>query len=161
MAAMPQLWCFTFVWYIAPQTCLDSVLQVEILFNGRWLWDLHCGVFSLLQCFNNVWCGLHSVTQRYLSLSDARKLMYQVDWMEPKNQPVKPALLGTTTFLDFPMSEVVDYIDWNPFFHVWQLRGRYPNRGYPKIFNDDRVGGEAKKLFDDAQTMLKVTSKCD
>lgn len=34
---------------------------------------------------------------------------------------------------------------------VWQLRGRYPNRGYPKIFNDATVGGEAKKLFDEAQ----------
>ena len=37
---------------------------------------------------------------------------------------------------------------------VWQLRGRYPNRGYPKIFNDATVGGEAKKLFDEAQVML-------
>lgn len=84
--------------------------------------------------------------------------MYQVDWSQPENQPVKPLLLGTKTFLDFPMSEVVDYIDWNPFFQVWQLRGRYPNRGYPKIFNDDRVGAEAKKLFNDAQGMLKVRS---
>jgi 5-methyltetrahydrofolate--homocysteine methyltransferase len=39
---------------------------------------------------------------------------------------------------------------------VWQLRGRYPNRGYPKIFNDETVGAEAKKLFDEAQEMLKV-----
>ena len=39
---------------------------------------------------------------------------------------------------------------------VWQLRGRYPNRGYPKIFNDETVGGEAKKLFDEAQAMLQV-----
>jgi cobalamin-dependent methionine synthase I len=38
---------------------------------------------------------------------------------------------------------------------VWQLRGRYPNRGYPKIFNDATVGSEAKKLFEEAQTMLK------
>jgi 5-methyltetrahydrofolate--homocysteine methyltransferase len=37
---------------------------------------------------------------------------------------------------------------------VWQLRGRYPNRGYPKIFNDPTVGPEAKKLFEEAQTML-------
>jgi 5-methyltetrahydrofolate--homocysteine methyltransferase len=34
---------------------------------------------------------------------------------------------------------------------VWQLRGRYPNRGYPKIFDDKTVGPEAKKLFDEAQ----------
>lgn len=42
----------------------------------------------------------------------------------------------------------------NPFFQTWELRGRYPNRGYPKIFKDKTVGVEAKKLFDDAQVML-------
>jgi len=40
-------------------------------------------------------------------------------------------------------------------FQVWQLRGRYPNRGYPKIFNDETVGSEAKKLFEDAQVLLR------
>lgn len=55
---------------------------------------------------------------------------------------------------------MIPYIDWNPFFQTWELRGRYPNRGYPKIFNDEKVGAEAKKLFADAQTMLKeVTAK--
>lgn len=43
----------------------------------------------------------------------------------------------------------------NPFFQTWELRGRYPNRGYPKIFKDEAVGAEAKKLFDDAQLMMK------
>ena len=52
------------------------------------------------------------------------------------------------------IEEVVPYIDWNPFFQTWELRGRYPNRGYPKIFNDDKVGAEAKKLFDDAQLLI-------
>ena len=42
------------------------------------------------------------------------------------------------------LAELVPYIDWNPFFQVWQLRGKYPNRGYPKIFNDETVGEEAK-----------------
>lgn len=46
-------------------------------------------------------------------------------------------------------------ITQNPFFQTWELRGRYPNRGYPKIFNDKAVGSEAKKLFDDAQAMLE------
>ena len=39
---------------------------------------------------------------------------------------------------------------------VWQLRGRYPNRGYPKIFKDETVGKEAKSLFEDGQKMLEV-----
>ncbi len=42
-----------------------------------------------------------------------------------------------------------------PTSQVWQLRGRYPNRGYPKIFNDATVGSEAKKLFEEAQAMLQ------
>ena len=41
-----------------------------------------------------------------------------------------------------------------PFFQVWQLRGKYPNRGYPKIFNDETVGEEAKKLHDDAAKLI-------
>ena len=43
---------------------------------------------------------------------------------------------------------------------TWQLRGRYPNRGYPKIFNDENVGSEARKLFDEAKLMLQVLSTC-
>ena len=43
---------------------------------------------------------------------------------------------------------------------TWQLRGRYPNRGYPKIFKDETVGEEAKKLYDEAQVMLKVCCCC-
>ena len=39
---------------------------------------------------------------------------------------------------------------------TWQLRGRYPNRGYPKIFNDENVGEEARKLFEEAKLMLQV-----
>ena len=46
------------------------------------------------------------------------------------------------------------------FVQTWQLRGRYPNRGYPKIFKDDTVGEEAKKLYDEAQVMLKVFPAC-
>lgn len=93
---------------------------------------------------------------RYLSLADAQKRALVLDWTDPINKPVTPRCLGNKTLLDFPIPDVVDYIDWNPFFQVWQLRGRYPNRGYPKIFNDPTVGAEAKKLFEEAQAMLKV-----
>lgn len=56
------------------------------------------------------------------------------------------------------IEEVIPFIDWNPFFQTWELRGRYPNRGFPKIFNDEKVGTEAKKLYDDAHKMLsKIT----
>ena len=72
----------------------------------------------------------------------------------PHTPPKHARQLGITTFASYPLEAVLDYIDWNPFFQVWQLRGRYPNRGYPKIFNDAAVGGEARKLFDEAQEML-------
>ena len=65
-----------------------------------------------------------------------------------------PTQLGVQHIKGFPLADVVDYIDWSPFFQTWELRGRYPNRGYPKIFNDDKVGEEAKKLYDAAKTML-------
>ncbi len=67
----------------------------------------------------------------------------------------KPSFTGTKTIKDFPLEELVPYIDWTPFFHTWELRG-----SYPKIFNDAFVGAEAKKLFDDAQVLLKeIVSK--
>ena len=50
-----------------------------------------------------------------------------------------PRVLGITA-VDYDLSELIGYIDWKPFFDVWQLRGKYPNRGYPKIFNDNDVG---------------------
>ena len=53
---------------------------------------------------------------------------------------VKPSFIGEKHFEDFDLNELVPYIDWKPFFNVWQLRGKYPNRGYPKIFNDKDVG---------------------
>lgn len=62
----------------------------------------------------------------------------------------KPTFLGTKTIKDYPLEDLLPYIDWTPFFHTWELRG-----SYPKIFSDTFVGAEAKKLFDDAQVLLK------
>uniref|UniRef100_A0A7S1UDH7 Methionine synthase n=1 Tax=Phaeomonas parva TaxID=124430 RepID=A0A7S1UDH7_9STRA len=65
-----------------------------------------------------------------------------------------PKNIGITVVNDTPLADVVPFIDWNPFFATWELRGRYPNRGYPRIFNDETVGGEARELFDNAQKLL-------
>ena len=51
-----------------------------------------------------------------------------------------PKMMGCETFLDYDLTKLSEYIDWKPFFDVWQLRGKYPNRGYPKIFKDKAVG---------------------
>ena len=72
-----------------------------------------------------------------------------------------PKMLGNHV-IEMSLEEVVPYIDWNPFFQTWELRGRYPNRGYPKIFLDEKVGSEAKKLHNDALAMLNdiIDRKC-
>ncbi len=65
-------------------------------------------------------------------------------------QPVKPSFLGARAFQNFDLATLVPYIDWTPFFQTWELAGRYP-----QILTDNKVGAEAKKLFDDAQALLK------
>ncbi|RUS14427.1 vitamin B12-dependent methionine synthase, partial [Endogone sp. FLAS-F59071] len=96
--------------------------------------------------------------KRLLSLQAARNKAFKINWqMSPPAQ--KPAFIGTKLFDNYPLEKLLDRIDWNPFFQVFQLRGRYPNRGFPKIFDDETVGAEAKRLFDDAQTMVKQILK--
>uniref|UniRef100_A0A3B4XUL5 Methionine synthase n=1 Tax=Seriola lalandi dorsalis TaxID=1841481 RepID=A0A3B4XUL5_SERLL len=91
--------------------------------------------------------------RRYLSLSQAREKALHIDWLSLP-RPVRPQFLGTRVFEQYDLNSLVDFIDWKPFFDVWQLRGKYPNRGYPKIFKDKTVGLEARRVFDDAQRLL-------
>lgn len=81
-------------------------------------------------------------------MAKARSKKQRVDWKTVNI--VRPSFLGTKVFEDFDLNLVIPYIDWDPFFATWQIRGKYPNRTYPKIFNDKTVGVEAKKLFDNA-----------
>lgn len=92
--------------------------------------------------------------QRYVSLEHARANKFKINFDEHPPAPA-PTFLGERVIDNYPLDKLVDRIDWNPFFAVWQLRGKYPNRGYPRIFQDKTVGEEAKKLFDAAQAMLK------
>ncbi|KAK3879260.1 hypothetical protein Pcinc_016153, partial [Petrolisthes cinctipes] len=92
--------------------------------------------------------------RKYVSLTEARKRKFQIDWIQcPK--PAVPKFFGTKVYKNYDLTSLLSYIDWKPFFDVWQLRGKYPNRGFPKIFNDATVGDEAKRVFDDAQRILK------
>lgn len=96
--------------------------------------------------------------RKYVTLATARERKLAVDFA--KLPPVcKPSFLGVKKLVDFPIDKVLPYVDWNPFFQVWQLRGKYPNRGYPKIFKDAAVGAEAKKLFDEATALLDGYAK--
>lgn len=86
--------------------------------------------------------------KRYVSIEEARKNRFQTDWMD--YVPPKPTFFGTKVFNNFSFEELEPYIDWTPFFHTWELRGRYP-----RILTDKVVGVEATKLFDDAKKMLR------
>ena len=96
-------------------------------------------------------------SRKYKTLEQARGAALAVDWKA--SPPPTPQLVGTKVYDDFPLEELLPYIDWNPFFQVWQLRGKYPNRGYPKIFKDETVGEEAKKLHDDGVALLQEIVK--
>ncbi|MCJ8738770.1 hypothetical protein PDJAM_G00039620 [Pangasius djambal] len=91
--------------------------------------------------------------RRYMSLAQAREKGLHIDWLS-QPPPNQPQFLGTRVFDAYDLRKLVDFIDWKPFFDVWQLRGKYPNRGYPKIFNDKTVGEEARRVFDDALRLL-------
>lgn len=96
--------------------------------------------------------------KNFVSLAKARQKKLKVpDWH--KVPIVKPKHLGTQVFTEYDMEKLIPYIDWDPFFQSWQIRGKYPNRTYPKIFNDKSVGQEAQKLFNNAQEMLKKIIK--
>ena len=62
---------------------------------------------------------------------------------------MRPAQLGVHS-AELPLAELVEYIDWTPFFSAWELHGRYP-----RILDDAVVGAEARKLYHDAQTLLE------
>ncbi|GAA5316664.1 MAG: methionine synthase [Candidatus Pelagadaptatus aseana] len=83
-----------------------------------------------------------------LTYPDAIEKGLKLDW--DNYTPPKPAFTGTQVFDDYPLEELIDYIDWTPFFITWDLVGKYP-----KILNDDTVGEAATSLFNDAQSMLQ------
>lgn len=83
----------------------------------------------------------------YLTLEQARANRLQLDWTQA---PITvPRRMGITVLTDYPLEEISRYIDWTPFFLTWQLSGKYPD-----IFQHPQIGQAARKLYDDAQTML-------
>jgi 5-methyltetrahydrofolate--homocysteine methyltransferase len=83
-----------------------------------------------------------------LSLADARANALKLDW-SGAYAPPPPHFLGARTFADIPVAELVDYIDWTPFFATWELTGKYP-----AILKDPARGEAARSLYADAQAML-------
>lgn len=85
--------------------------------------------------------------KKLVSFADACEHRYRIDW---NAAPLpKPAFIGKRVLSDVSLETLVPFIDWSPFFHAWELSGKYP-----KIFDNPTVGKEAKQLFDEAQVIL-------
>ncbi|MBU3706243.1 MAG: methionine synthase [Mycobacterium sp.] len=83
-----------------------------------------------------------------LTLEKARANRTPIDW-DGYAPPVPAVGLGVREFKDYDLAELREYIDWQPFFNAWELKGRFPD-----ILNNPASGEAARKLYDDAQTML-------
>jgi len=86
--------------------------------------------------------------KRLVSLEKARGQRFDGGWDE--HAPPAPKQPGLHVFDDYPLAELVDYIDWTPFFNTWELAGKYP-----AILTDEVVGAQATELYRDAKAMLK------
>ncbi len=83
----------------------------------------------------------------WLKLEKARENRFEADW--ENYEPPVPKQLGIQVFEDYSLKEIAEYIDWTPFFVAWELAGKYP-----RILEDEVVGKEATKLYNDAREML-------
>jgi len=85
--------------------------------------------------------------KNFFSLDKARENKVKIDWEE--GIAAKPSFIGNKAIEDYPLAELIPYIDWTPFFYTWQMKGKYPD-----ILEHPEKGVEATKLFNDAQAML-------
>jgi 5-methyltetrahydrofolate--homocysteine methyltransferase len=86
--------------------------------------------------------------KRLVSLEKARAQKFDGGW--DSYTPPTPLKPGITVFTDYPLDDLVELIDWGPFFNAWELAGRFPD-----ILDDEIVGAQARELFADAKKMLK------
>jgi 5-methyltetrahydrofolate--homocysteine methyltransferase len=86
--------------------------------------------------------------EKLVPLETARANEFKIDWSA--YTPPKPAVSGTRIFAEYPLHELVERIDWTPFFRAWELAGNYP-----AILEDKVVGESARKLYADARKMLE------
>ena len=85
--------------------------------------------------------------RKMLTIAEARARRTPVEWCA--SDIARPERTGIHVLTDYPLEELVPYIDWTPFFMTWELRGKYP-----EIFDDETVGERAREVFADAQALL-------
>jgi 5-methyltetrahydrofolate--homocysteine methyltransferase len=88
--------------------------------------------------------------KQYITLAEARKNKFKIDWSDFNNLPTKPQTLGIQVFNDYDLAELANYIDWTQFFSTWQLAGKFP-----AILEDEIVGKQATELYKDATALLQ------
>ncbi|HCF04040.1 methionine synthase [Flavobacterium sp.] len=109
--------------------------------NEKYTQDIRTEYDALREGYLN-----RSRDKNFLTIEQARVNKLQLDWNT--YTPTKPNFIGTKT-VDVAIADLVDYIDWTPFFNSWELYGKYP-----AILTDEVVGEQATSLFADAQQML-------
>jgi len=82
-----------------------------------------------------------------VTIEQARKKSWKADWTDSTVRP--PRQPGVHVFDPYPIADLVDYIDWTPFFHTWEIRGRHP-----AVLDDPKLGAVARDLMDDARELL-------
>ena len=109
--------------------------------NEKYTQDIRTEYDALREGYLN-----RSRDKNFLTIEQARVNKLKLDWNT--YTPTKPNFIGTKT-VDVAIADLVDYIDWTPFFNSWELYGKYP-----AILTDEVVGEQATSLFADAQQML-------
>ncbi len=95
-----------------------------------------------------------SVKKEFVPIDQCNANSFKIDW--ESTEITKPQFTGLKRFQNYDIKELIQYIDWTPFFTTWMLKGKYP-----AIFEDKVVGVEAKKLHDDALRLLDRIVKED
>ncbi len=120
---------------------------------GKLISDEHRPAF-----FNDLKQDYAKVRERFKQQNEQRQLLpiekaranaFKTDWQS--TPPTKPAMTGVKPIEDISFETLVPFIDWTPFFHTWQLKGKYP-----RILTDKKLGQQATELFEDAQKMIQT-----
>ena len=91
-------------------------------------------------------------SDKLISLNESQQNKFEFNWQN--YNPVKPSFEGVKYYEDILVEDIIDYIDWTPFFNAWGFK-----TSYPKILNDKKMGKEANKLFKDANEFLDLAVK--
>ena len=116
--------------------------------NAEYVSDLKTDYADFREKFLN-----RQVDKEYITIEQARNQKFKIDWVN--ETIVSPKQTGIQIIENQNLEELVDFIDWSPFFRSWDLFGKYP-----QILKDEVVGEQATELFADAQKMLqKIVSE--